>query len=93
MLTKTRKLISYDKLDHTLKRQLLKEHPDGFEDSVIRIDAPTPFYAVLLEADATTYLVKLSNYIINMDADDLDDEMNDDVEGTEDLEDMDDDDE
>jgi len=93
MLTKSRKLISFDKLDNTLKRQLLKEYPDGFEDVAIRIDAPTPFYAVLLEADSTTYLVKLSNYIINMDADDLDDELDDDVEGSEDLEDMEDDDE
>ncbi|MCR9172064.1 MAG: hypothetical protein NXI10_06205 [bacterium] len=80
MLAKARKLISFDKLELPLKRQLLKAYPDGFEDSVMRIDAPTPFYAVLFEADDITYLVKLNNYLVNASSEDLEDEFEDDSE-------------
>ncbi|XOV69189.1 MAG: hypothetical protein ACFHU9_08370 [Fluviicola sp.] len=78
MLTKARKLISFDKLDVPLKRKLLKAYPDGFEESLMRIDAPTPFYAVLLDSDDITYLVKLNNYLVNASSDELEDEFDDD---------------
>lgn len=74
MLTKARKLISFDKLESPLKRQLLREFPDGFEDAVIRIDAATSFYAVLLELEEISYLVKLNNYLVYASMEDLEDE-------------------
>jgi len=74
MLSKARKLISFDKLELPLKRQLLRKYPDGFEDSAIRIDAPNPFYAVLLELEEITYLVKLNNYNISATTEELEDE-------------------
>lgn len=82
---KARKLVSYDKLEQSLKRQLLKAYPDGFDDVAMRIDAPTPFYAVLLEAEEITYLVKLNNYLINASSEDLEDEFeeNEELEGLE----------
>ncbi len=91
---KTRKMVSFDKLEPALKKQLLREHPDGFEDVAMRIDAPTPFHAVLLEVEDVTYLVKLNNYVVSasLEDDDDDDRDNDDIDvDTDDL-DVDDDD-
>ncbi|NVK65610.1 MAG: hypothetical protein HWE22_13540 [Flavobacteriales bacterium] len=91
---KTRKMVSFDKLEPSLKKQLLRDHPDGFEDVAMRIDAPTPFHAVLLEAEDVTYLVKLNNYVVTAASleDDDDDDDNDDIDvDADDLE-MDDDD-
>lgn len=87
-------MVSYEKLDPSLKKELLKQYPDGFEDAAMRIDAPTPFYAVLFEAEDVTYLVKLTNYVVtsSLDDDDDDDADNEDMDvDTDDL-DMDDDD-
>ncbi len=86
--------MSFDKLEPSLKKQLLRDHPDGFEDVAMRIDAPTPFHAVLLEAEDVTYLVKLNNYVVTAASleDDDDDDDNDDIDvDADDLE-MDDDD-
>ena len=73
MLAKARKLISYDKLDLSLRRQLLRDYPDGFEEAVMRIDAPNPFFAVLLELEEITYLVKLNKHLIHSSVEDLED--------------------
>ena len=75
---KTRKLISFDKLEQPLKRKLLQAYPDGFEEAVVRVDAPTPFYAVLFEAEDITYLVKLNNYLASASMDELEDDFEDD---------------
>ena len=64
MISKMKKIVSFDKLESALRRQLLSDYPDGFGDAVMRIEAPKPFYAVLLESDQATYLVKLNNYLI-----------------------------
>jgi len=76
-MEKTRKLISFEKLEAPLRKKLLREYPDGFGNAVMKIEAPTPFYAVRFESDDTSYLIKLSNYFVESMEDDEDDERDD----------------
>ncbi|GAB5418541.1 MAG: hypothetical protein Crog4KO_02980 [Crocinitomicaceae bacterium] len=78
MLTKIRKLVSFEKLEAPLRRQLLNQYPEGFDGAVMRIEAPKPFYAVILESEQVTYLVKLNNNLINLSHSELEDEFQDD---------------
>lgn len=85
MLTKMRKVVSFDKLESSLKRELLNEYPYGFGDAVMKIEASEPFYAVLLEVDDASYLVKLNKYQvesgIELDDDEDDYDSEDDIPG------------
>lgn len=74
MESKLRKLIPFNKLESSLRQLLIQEHPDGFGDAVIRIDAAKPFYAVLFDHEDTTYLVKLNNYLVNASQLELEDD-------------------
>jgi hypothetical protein len=85
-MDKTRKLVSFEKLDATLRKQLLREYPDGFGNAVMKIEAPTPFYAVRFESEDTSYLIKLSNYVVESLEDDEDEDDERDEMDTDDLE-------
>ncbi|MFT5777565.1 MAG: hypothetical protein ACI837_000501 [Crocinitomicaceae bacterium] len=74
MQSKLRKLVSFNKLESSLKQLLIQEYPNGFGDAVIKVDAPKPFYAVLFECEETTYLVKLNKYLVNASLVELEDE-------------------
>ena len=88
-MEKIRKLIPLEKLEMPIRKQLLKAYPDGFGKAVMKIDAPTPFYAIRFESPEVSYLVKLSNYFVetfNEDDDDYNDGEvdSDDIESDED---------
>jgi hypothetical protein len=74
MKSKLKKLVSFNKLEPSLRQLLIQEYPDGFGDAVIRIDAPKPFYAVLFDQEDTTYLVKLNTYLVNASQMELEDD-------------------
>jgi hypothetical protein len=74
MKSKLKKLVSFNKLEPSIRRLLIQEYHDGFEDAVIRIDAPKPFYAVLFDHEDTTYLVKLNRYLVNASQMELEDD-------------------
>lgn len=60
--TKKRVAISYANLTPELLDALKAKYPYGYTDYMIRIDKPNGdfFYAVVLETDDTTYLVKVN---------------------------------
>ncbi|MFT4661504.1 MAG: hypothetical protein ACI8XB_001781 [Patiriisocius sp.] len=76
MNSKIRKLVSFNKLESSLRKLLIREYPDGFGDAVLRIDASKPFYAVLFDHENTTYLVKLNNYLVKASQVELEDDYN-----------------
>ncbi len=59
--SKRRLVVSYHNLPIELQEELKKKYPNGYTDSMIRIDkAPGDFfYAVVLETEDTSYLVKI----------------------------------
>lgn len=73
MYSSNRKLVSFDKLQSALRNKLTRAFPYGFGDAVMKIEAPTPFHAVLFEDEGMTYLVKLSPYQVNTSSIDYDD--------------------
>ncbi|HIS34976.1 MAG TPA: hypothetical protein IAA79_08635 [Candidatus Avirikenella pullistercoris] len=85
---KKRLVVSYKNLSEELKEILRKKYPAGFQDSMIRVDkGPNDFfYAVVLETEEASYLVKVD---VKID-DNIDDEedkeyYNDDIEGADDI--------
>ena len=90
-MNKISKLVSFEKLLPELRAKLIEEYPMGFNDAVMRIDAPKPFYAILLEDEGVTYLVKLNEDQIKTSAIEYDDDDDDsDDNSSESIEDMDD---
>lgn len=61
-MEKKRVIKSFDNLDTSLKNQLKKKYPDGFEHSLMRLTnaKKEPFFVVPLETDDTMYLVKIA---------------------------------
>ena len=92
---KKRIVTKLQNLSEELQEALRKQYPYGFTDHMIRIDkAPGDFfYAVMLETEDTSYLVKID---VNVDGqiedDDDKDYFNDDLKGAEELADTPDDD-
>jgi hypothetical protein len=58
---KKRVVISYKNLTPELQEAVKKKYPHGWTDSMIRIDkSPTEFfYAIMLETDDISYLIKV----------------------------------
>ena len=58
---KKRVVISYKKLTPELQEEVRKKYPQGYTDSMIRIDkSPTDFfYAIMLETEDASYLIKV----------------------------------
>jgi len=60
-MEKKRLVISYDKLTPDLLTALRKKYPNGYEDYVIKVNAPNKeFYAVTLDTEDASYLVKVN---------------------------------
>ena len=59
--TKKRVAISYKNLSPELLEEVKKKYPTGWTDHMIRIDkSPTDFfYAIMLETEDTSYLIKV----------------------------------
>ena len=59
--TKKRVAISYKNLSPELLEEVKKKYPYGWTDHMIRIDkSPTDFfYAIMLETEDTSYLIKV----------------------------------
>lgn len=59
---KRRLVVSYENLAEELQSELKIKYPDGFTDHMIRIDKSFNdfFYAVTLETDEISYLVKIN---------------------------------
>jgi hypothetical protein len=88
--TKKRVVISYNNLSPELQAELKKAYPQGFTDSMIRIEK-TPgdfFYAVVFETTEVTYLVKVDVKVDGGPTDDDDkDFYDDDIKGADELDD------
>ncbi|MBE5033415.1 hypothetical protein [Gallalistipes aquisgranensis] len=58
---KKRLVVSYHNLPAELQEELKKKYPNGYTDSMLRIDKGPGdfFYAVVLETEDTSYLVKV----------------------------------
>lgn len=61
-MEKKRVIKSLENLDPTLKTQLKKKYPDGFESYLMRLTNAKnePFFVVPLETEDTMYLVKIA---------------------------------
>ena len=59
--TRKRVAISYKNLSPELLEEVKKKYPNGWADHMIRIDrSPTDFfYAIMLETEDTSYLIKV----------------------------------
>lgn len=70
---KKRVVVSYANLSPELIEALKKCYPLGFTDHMIRIDKPNGdfFYAVVLDTDEVTYLVKVNVKIDSTVAEEL----------------------
>ncbi len=88
--TKKRVVISYNNLSPELQAELKKAYPQGFTDSMIRIEKGPGdfFYAVVFETADTNYLVKVDVKIDGGPTDDDDkDFYDDDLKGADEIED------
>ena len=58
---KKRLVVSYHNLPAELQEELKKKYPNGYTDSMLRIDKGPGdfFYAVVLETEDTSYLIKV----------------------------------
>ena len=85
---KKRVVISYKNLSEELQAQLKAQYPTGYTDSMMRIDKPNGdfFYAVILETEEISYLVKIDVKIDDGNIDDDDKEYYDeDIKGADEL--------
>lgn len=85
---KKRVVISYKNLAEDLQEQLKAQYPNGYTDSMMRIDKPNGdfFYAVILETDEINYLVKIDVKIDDGNIDDEDkDYYDEDIKGADEL--------
>jgi len=63
MNAKKRVLTSFDKISPEIRKVLESKYPDGYLDHAVKVDAPTPFYAVILELDDIIYLIKVNKKV------------------------------
>ena len=95
-IAKKRVVISYKNLGEEMQEQLKAQYPNGYTDSMMRIDKPNGefFYAVILETEEINYLVKIEVKIDDGNIDDDDKEYYDeDIKGADELADAEDEDE
>lgn len=59
--TKKRLAVSYHNLPVELQEELKRKYPNGYTEAMIRIDKPSGdfFYAVVLDTEEISYLVKI----------------------------------
>lgn len=70
---KKKVVISYDKLNDKIKKELSKKYPDGISDVVFKVDLgpEKSFYAITHETEEIKYLIKVN---VNIDFSDIDDD-------------------
>lgn len=59
--SKKRVVVSYKNLSPELQEEIKKQHPNGYTDSMLRVDKGLGnfFYAIMLETEEVSYLVKV----------------------------------
>lgn len=91
---KKRVVVSFENLSDELREALKARYPLGFADNMIRIDKPNGefFYGVVLEAEDTSYLIKLKVKIDQNPEEEFDkdqygatDDDNDEIKGAEEI--------
>lgn len=85
--TKKRVVTSYKNLSPELIELLKKKYPLGIQDNLIRVDkgAGDFFYAVVLDTEEISYLIKVDVKIDDQFEDDDKDYFNDEIEGADDI--------
>jgi len=65
-------IISYNKIDDSLKLELIKKYPDGFSNYLRRYPKPNgeSFFAVPLDVEDMNYLIKVEVKVDNLITDD-----------------------
>ncbi len=86
---KKRLVVSYKNLSEELKAELRKQYPNGYSENMIRVDKGPGdfFYAIVLETELASYLIKVDVKIDDGNTDDDDDKeyYDDDIKGAEDI--------
>lgn len=69
---KKRVVVSYKNLSAELREEVKKKYPNGYTDSMIRIDKGPGdfFYAIVLETEDTSYLIKVDVKVDDREIDD-----------------------
>ncbi len=85
---KKRLVVSYHNLPLELQEELKKKYPTGYTEAMIRIDKPSGdfFYAVVLETEEISYLVKIDVKVDgNIEEEEDKDYYDDDIKGADEL--------
>lgn len=85
---KKRVAVSYKNLSPELLEEVKKKYPHGWMDHMIRIDkSPTDFfYAIMLETEDTSYLIKVDVKVdANVDEEEDKEYYDDEIKGAEDI--------
>lgn len=84
---KKRVVVSYKNLSPELQEEIKKQYPNGYTDSMLRIDKGPGdfFYAIMLETDDVSYLVKVDVKVDDqLDEEEDKDYYNDDIKDADD---------
>ena len=84
---KKRVVVSYKNLSPELQEEIKKQYPNGYTDSMLRIDKGPDdfFYAIMLETDDVSYLVKVDVKVDDqLDEEEDKDYYNDDIKDADD---------
>ena len=86
---KKRLVVSYKNLSDELKAALKKQYPNGYSENMIRVDKGPGdfFYAIVLETEEVSYLIKVDVKIDDGNTDEEEDKeyYDDDIKGAEDI--------
>lgn len=84
---KKRVVVSYKNLSPELQEEIKKQYPNGYTDSMLRIDKGPGdfFYAIMLETEDVSYLVKVDVKVDDqLDEEEDKDYYNDDIKDADD---------
>ena len=67
--SKKRVVVSYKNLSPELQEEIKKQYPNGYTDSMLRVDKGPGnfFYAIMLETEEVSYLVKVDDQVEDED--------------------------
>ena len=85
--SKKRVVVSYKNLSPELQEEIKKQYPNGYTDSMLRVDKGPGnfFYAIMLETEEVSYLVKVDVKVDDQVEDEDDkDYYSDEIKGTDD---------
>lgn len=74
--SKKRVVVSYKNLSPELQEEIKKQYPNGYTDSMLRVDKGPGdfFYAIMLETEEVSYLVKVDVKVDDQVEDQVEDE-------------------